>query len=443
MAEFPNADQSSAAWKLNLFGAFSLETCSGLQVRLPNRKVEALLAILALHPRYGIERAAACEILWPGKAAEAQRANLRHLLLLLKQAMGDGVLEATRSHCRLSPNLQLHCDYHDAEIRNSGEFMVGHEGEWFEQIRLEQDSLSEPAPGPVDHFLETSRWYARHDPAKVFALFRLSPELTKGIDFRELLLVLDMARGAEGCAGWIDYWRGTAEDNLQSCAALLRSALKEAKRTQDLDLASEACFELGKVYARLGEFQKAMKICRTSDAIAQEAKSVRPKKNAMRVKGVLLTQWGYHEQGLELLHRSEELIDNPLDLAVAQSVRAFFEASVGKYEEAGRTIESRSKEAQGAGHRGHDNVSAVTLSMLAIVGQRSGAVPQLERLSAQCQASRSTQMAVYSNELLAKLYLLEGEKSLAANHLRSARKSRSETHMAVTPLEAHRVAMVG
>jgi tetratricopeptide (TPR) repeat protein len=432
---------AQGAWNLQLFGDFRLSDPSGAIVRLPNRKVEALLAVLALHRRYGVSREWIAEQLWHDSPEANRRTNLRQAVKLLRASLGDGVLEDSRAYCRLSCSFLLDCDYDRPNHTSSG-FMPGHDGNWFEGIRSEHCCESDAPAGVLSNLLETCRWFARHDPKAMFSLLKVNPALTRGMNFRDMRELLDLAGEDAVSGGWSFYWRGTAEDDLRLCAELLRSALKGARRTQDLELASEVCLELGKVYARTGEFARAERICDLADAVASDAKCGATAVIALRLRGIVFTHWGRHDDGLELLERSEPLLRNPVERAVALGVRAFFEASIGRYERARDTFESRSREVLNMGHRGVDCVGSMTEAMLAVAGNRRSAIEPLERLSAECSSVGSTQFGVYADELLAKLFYLEGERDLAGDRLTAARRGRSVSRMAVTPLEAQRLAIV-
>lgn len=318
--------------------------------------------------------------------------------------------------------------------------MPGHDGDWFEAQRDCELEAMEGKGSVLTHLLETCRWYARHDPKGMFDLFRVSPTLTRGIEFRDMRDLLKTAGVDSETAGWISYWGGVSEEDLGVCARHLRTALREAKRTQNLELASEACLELGKVYVRTGHLDRAMKVCRVAQAVADDSRSQSAAINALRTQGIVLSHSGRHDVGLRLLAKSECLIRNPVQMTVALGVRALFEVSSGQFERARATQESRSKEALKVGHRGIDYVGSLTQAMLASAGGRRNAVSSLEQLSAQCHDLGSTQFGVYADELLAKLFVLEGDRGLAERRLNEARRGRRESQMAVTPLEAQLVA---
>src|SRR5579862_2626092 len=124
------------AWQLRLFGRFSLVTPSGEPVRLPDRKTEGLLAILALNRDLGIRRQGAANILWPDREP-GNLANLRQALAVLRRALGQAAIESSAAHCRLASDFRLVTDFESPSLRGEGGFMPGHDSEWFEDVRLE------------------------------------------------------------------------------------------------------------------------------------------------------------------------------------------------------------------------------------------------------------------------------------------------------------------
>src|SRR5579864_8301274 len=105
-----NAASLAAPWRVRLFGTFALHDPLGCLVRLPDRKIEGLVAVLVVHRRYGIERSSAAEILWPGRTPD-NLPNLRRALSVLRSTLGEEAIESTRLHCRLSTGSSLNADY--------------------------------------------------------------------------------------------------------------------------------------------------------------------------------------------------------------------------------------------------------------------------------------------------------------------------------------------
>ncbi|HEY3781348.1 MAG TPA: hypothetical protein VGL56_09720 [Fimbriimonadaceae bacterium] len=416
-------------------------------ISLPTRKVEGLMAILALHPRFGVERDVAGEMLWPERPLEVQRTNLRQTLSLLRRFVGEDAVESSRSHCRLSSSFRFRSDYDDVELRDDKGFMPGHEGEWFEQIRsgaTESEEAELLVQTPISSFVNTLTWLASYDPNGLYALLKASKSLTRGIAPRALIPILDQGGLVELHAGWSAYWRGCAEDNLSHCAVLLETALQEARRTKDWELGSEVCLELGKVYSRTARIEEAKKILALAETIAERNGSTEALANATRLKGTLFIHWGDPVRGLAYMARAEELIQDPLDRAVLAGARAFFAASAGldQVSEAALALPLKLKDS--SGHRRIAVLCATTQCVLAARGSGLRAVPeQLSELSDQLYKMGWLQFGVYADEILAKAFNLAGEGEMASNRLKSAAQGRRVSSMVKTPLETKLIESVG
>jgi predicted ATPase/DNA-binding SARP family transcriptional activator len=93
---------------LYLFGSFRLEDDSHL-IRLPTRKVESLLAYLALYPEpHAREKLAA--LFWGDVSDEQARGSLRKALTLLRQPLGADIILADRQTVQLNPDYPLWVD---------------------------------------------------------------------------------------------------------------------------------------------------------------------------------------------------------------------------------------------------------------------------------------------------------------------------------------------
>ncbi len=126
------ADASQA--RLHLFGDFHLARAA-LPIHLPTRKVELLLAYLALSPNaHSREQLAA--LLWGDFPDEQARASLRKALTLLRVALGADVVLADRLSVRLNPGYPLWVDV-DAFERASGESL----DEWAASLDLYRGDL--------------------------------------------------------------------------------------------------------------------------------------------------------------------------------------------------------------------------------------------------------------------------------------------------------------
>ena len=103
----PNAAEPSPV-RLRLFGDFALAR-DARAIHLPTRKVELLLAYLALFPAaHGREKLAA--LLWGDVPDEQARGSLRKALTLLRGALGADVVLADRQSVQLNPDFPLWVD---------------------------------------------------------------------------------------------------------------------------------------------------------------------------------------------------------------------------------------------------------------------------------------------------------------------------------------------
>ncbi len=423
-----------------MFGEFSLHRPDGTIVRLPDRKVAGLVALLWLKREYGIERHAAAEILWPGKSP-SNLSNLRQALSVLRRTLGAEAIETSSNHCRLTSAILISSDYDDVSERRGG-FMPGLVGGWFDEIRSEVSYSDEP-PGSdevVASFQHALKWFAVHDRRGLHSLLQARPSMSRGITYQNLLNLLDTATEDATCVGWSLYWRGTAEDSLQKCAKLLTASFQDAQRSQSSMLASEVCLELGKVHSRSGKLAQALKICDIADEIARSTNSRTAKSNAMRLRGTVQVQWNDPLEGLTLLRQMEDLLDDPLEISIARGARAFFEASAQCYEEAAETLSQAQALSRELKHHRIGITSSLTEVLLMVGrGDRSEAVEVLGQLIPHYYAIGSTQFGVYAEEMLASLLTGFGEKEKASEHLLSARRARLKSQMAMTRLEARRI----
>ena len=71
---------------INLFGQFEVRL-DGVPVRMPTRKVELILALLAIEPDVALSRSTLAGLLWPGQPETQARGSLRQAIFRLKAAL--------------------------------------------------------------------------------------------------------------------------------------------------------------------------------------------------------------------------------------------------------------------------------------------------------------------------------------------------------------------
>jgi DNA-binding SARP family transcriptional activator len=125
------AISSDALLRLFLLGAFRIERDSRT-LQLPTRKVESLLAYLALHPeQHPREKLAA--LLWGDSTDEQARHSLRTALATLRKPLGDNVILADRETVQLNPDLPLWVDAREFQTDIDlyrGDLLVDFYDEW-------------------------------------------------------------------------------------------------------------------------------------------------------------------------------------------------------------------------------------------------------------------------------------------------------------------------
>jgi non-specific serine/threonine protein kinase len=109
-------------YRLNLLGAFRIERNSH-PIRFPTRKVEALLAFLAVCPEaHSREKLAA--LLWGDSTDDQARHSLRTALATIRKELGDGILLADRETVQLNPDTSIWVDVR--EFEKIGDSSISH-----------------------------------------------------------------------------------------------------------------------------------------------------------------------------------------------------------------------------------------------------------------------------------------------------------------------------
>ncbi|WP_299047412.1 AAA family ATPase [uncultured Tateyamaria sp.] len=89
--------------EINLFGVFEARA-DGAPVRMPTRRVELILALLALDIDRAVSRSHLSSVIWPGQADAQARASLRQAIFRLRSALGashESALDVTTGWLKL------------------------------------------------------------------------------------------------------------------------------------------------------------------------------------------------------------------------------------------------------------------------------------------------------------------------------------------------------
>lgn len=122
---------------LHLLGRVELIDNEGKSIQLHTKKVFLLLAILALHQDQKLSRNYLAEQLWPGKAVESSRQNLRNALSSLKKALPANAVKADGESILLKSGY-LWCDANATQDLSdyAGDFMPDYTEDWVVDQRL-------------------------------------------------------------------------------------------------------------------------------------------------------------------------------------------------------------------------------------------------------------------------------------------------------------------
>ena len=431
------------SWNLSLFGDFHLTDPEGITIRLPNRKVEGLLGILALNREYGIERKALAEILWPGKDGGA---NLRQTLSLLKRALGEDALETSRSHCRLSSEFRLNCDAEEEKKLGAGGFMPGHIGEWFDDLRSgEFDEVDDPTPDglPISDFAKTLEWLAANSPANMYGVMREALHLTQGLSSTHAIRLLNIAGEDAKHANWRDYYLtyfGHGVSELEGASRAYSRVLKRAMANEDYTLAVESAYHLSATLLVQGNYGEAAKAVAACHFCATKVREPQLMAKASSIRGVLLMHLGNVTEGLIELEGSELSLGNEFAVAHAQALRAFMETSKGLHRRSLETVKAPSILAQASGHHRLGLMCSVTSShAMAGLGNSEGSLkiilPEVENL----EGKEASFFLPYAHEMAASAHMLCGDEQMAQVSLQKARDARELRRMPYTNLDRSRI----
>ncbi len=178
------ADRSSPALCLFLLGTFRIEREHQV-IHLPRRKVESLLAYLALYPEEH-SREQLASLFWGDFSDEQARTSLRTSLVVLRKHLGEELLLADREVIRLNPNYPIWMDTRELELRAAstpstagelyrGELLTGFYEDWISPKRdayrelyldtLLQQTQELRAQSEYERAVETARQVLVQDPA--------------------------------------------------------------------------------------------------------------------------------------------------------------------------------------------------------------------------------------------------------------------------------------
>jgi tetratricopeptide (TPR) repeat protein len=365
---------------------------------------------------------------------------------LLKKALGDDAIEATRSHCRITTQFQITSDFENANLRQNAAFMPGQSGEWFEDIRSEnwENGSAESSTNlPISDFAKTLEWLAAHSPANMYSVMREALQLTQGLSTKEVTKFLNTAGEDSKNDNWRNYYYsyfGENSSELENSNRLSRKVLKEAVKSKDYILAVESAYYLSATYLVQGRYVEATKAVAACQFCAEKVNRPDLLAKAASIRGILLINIGNVSEGLMELERSELSLGNEFAVAHAQALRGFMETSKGLHSRALETIKAPFALASASGHRRLSLMCSVTSShAFAGLGRKKESLDVILPALKNLVETQMSFFSTYAYEAAAIAYLLNGEHELARNNMRLAQQNRGARGMPYTLFDRGRI----
>lgn len=252
-------------FRLSLFGGFRLER-DGVELKLPRRKSQALLAYLALYPReHSREKLAA--LFWGDSTDADARRALRVVLTDLRQVFGPDAFLADRDTLQLNPDFPLTLDAREF-LALTSTHLDFNSGAEIKNQKSNIENYLELLPDFYDDWLEPRREEFRAlflDAAlKLIAHARTRGEYKTAIELAQKILTIDTANEAAHQHLMFCYSalgdRAAALDQYEFCKRALRDELgvEPSTETRQLYERIRQQSETGSSAARLTNLPKPL-----------------------------------------------------------------------------------------------------------------------------------------------------------------------------------------
>ena len=429
-----------STWTLKLYGNFELRSPDGTHVPLANRKVQALVAILALNLREGMGRAEIGQILWPASSVAKRQENLRQTLARARKSLGAENLTVSRSHCRLADSFHVRSDFADSSLRSHSVFMPGFEGDWFDRVRGESSAVIDRSV--LDSFLHVLEWLSGHDPNRMLALMRDNHGLTFGLRCPDRVRLLGRVTDESVLPGWKDFlstglWG--MRDDVPQAAQNFRRIVSIAETHGDTLLAVQASSQLSLCLVWQNKCAEALEVIDWCCATASKTSDKELWATATQMKGNILIHNGQLDAGLPLIERAEQLYKDPIDSTIMRVLRGSYLASGGRRSEAARCLEMPG----GKRETGHAFLDTIWLLATAVLESKDQdgreSIQDFHQVADQTVAYGNAQLTIIAEEELAKAYLRTGDVSEARTRAGRARKLRQRLSLSYTPWDEVRL----
>ncbi len=430
----------ASTWRLQLLGRFHLISSEGRDVTPTNRKVQALLAILALHTDQGVAREELGRILWPEMPADKRDNNLRQTLARARAVVGPENIDSNRSLCCISSHFRIEVDVCNGQDAPEKGFMPGFEGEWFEKFRRGSRQHSTLL---ISSFCQMLDWLAVHDPARMLGLMRENLGMTIGLGLDDRRRILTSVKEDLALPGWLTFFRaGLLDEGYTSAEAQFHEVLRTAESKGDLVLGVQASAQLCICAMLQSKFHEAQAYANLCSALASKSNDKAVIPTSIQVQGMALLHRGRQAEGFALLERAEQEYKQYLDSVIIRCLRGYYLATYGHYTEADQCMEIPRKVRDETGHGLIRLICGLADAQIVSHSQDvKEALHHHQKVMEWSEAFHDRRFTVVSTEEVAMTYLKLGEVPLAKQSAVAAKRLRKSMAMTYTPWDQMRLAL--
>jgi hypothetical protein len=426
-------------WKLQLCGDFELRRPDGISVPVANRKVQALLSVLAIHRESGVGRGELAAILWPELSVAKRGNNLRQTLLRAREVIGHDAIVSSRTDCRFSNDLSIEADVDSGGPR--GLFMPGFDGPWFDRIR--QRGVRSGGPTLLtSSFLNLLEWFSDHDPARMLGLMRENLGMTLGMSTDDRRRILERVADDRALPGWLTFFRAQLLDQgYAKAAAQFRELLTVAELHGDHVLGVQVAAQLVNCSMMQNRIAEALTTAAWCMRLAEKSGDPSVIPTATQIQAMALLHGGRPAEGFLLLERAEQQYSIYLDSVIMQALRGYHLLTYGRMAEADQCMEIPRKVRNETGHGLLQIIcSIVDAKMAERDRDPRDSIEGLLRAAETTNTFEDRRYVVVAHEELAMAYGRVGEVDLAKERAVSANRIRRTMAMGYTPWDQLRLA---
>jgi len=311
----------SRGWRINLIGGFRITDPDGHEVKLPSRKAQALIALLALNRGSAMSRQQLAADLWPGRPTTMRRQNLRQAIAQVARVFSPvECISGDRDTCRLTLE-SWWCDataqLDGEDIETQGELLPEMPEPVFEAWRLECTTYAPKGDwsGAISGVVQVLQWTIVHAPARSLDVLHPLQELVPCLPTSLLEDALSTALATDPnhrLRLWgtvqlaiVRMWRGIGDAGLESA----RLALKAADPRVNPDEWTAVAFAAAMALVFHGRFDRAHHLLAEAQRIVGELGFRQSVQRLLHADAHCYAYSGDLDRAIELLGDIEESDD--------------------------------------------------------------------------------------------------------------------------------------